>query len=39
MFVNRGPCSIVAANRVLIHLLLGVALVADFHVNFRHGRA
>ena len=28
MFVNHGRCSIVAANRVLIHLLLGVALGA-----------
>src|SRR5271163_3536097 len=28
MFVNHGRCSIVAANRVLIHLLLGVALVS-----------
>ena len=26
MFVKHGPCSIVAANRELIHLLLGVAL-------------
>src|SRR5271168_1770955 len=31
MFVNRGPCSIVAANRVLIHWLLGVALVGENH--------
>jgi hypothetical protein len=38
-FVKHGPCSIAAANRELIHLLLGVALVADFHVNFRHRQA
>src|SRR5277367_6844928 len=29
MFVNHGRCSIVAANRVLIHLLLGVALFPE----------
>jgi hypothetical protein len=29
MFVKHGPCSIVTANRELIHLLLDVALVAD----------
>jgi hypothetical protein len=39
MFVKHGPCSIAVANRELIQLLLGVALVADFHVNFRHGQA
>jgi hypothetical protein len=29
MFVKHGPRSIVAANRELIHSLLGVALEAD----------
>ena len=29
MFVKHGPCSIVAAYRVLIYLLLGVGLEAD----------